>query len=459
MLTDFALISILLLVAQMLRARVAWLGRWLVPTSILAGVLGLVGGPQLLGLLPFSVTQNSQGLPQLQLSQYPGVLIVFVFATLLMGHKPRTAATSGASPAVRSTLLFNVAAELGQFGLAILLGLFVIAPLFPDLPKQFAVMLPAGFAGGYGTAAIFGQPFVATGWEDALSVGFAFATMGMATAVVGGMALINLAARRGWTSIVRVGAVMPAETAAAFVEPPARTPLGEATVNPIALEPLAWHVALLLAVYGMASGIDLAIHRAIPGDYWLPLFAIAMLVGASLQGLLEIVGVGQYVDRTTIRRLGSLCADYLIAFGVASIKLSVVQDYAGPIVLLSVFGFLYSVGVLFLGAHVFRNFWFERSIFTYGWLTGVVGFSVALLRVVDPQMRSQTLEDYGKAYVLIGPIELALYPAIIWACGRDAYLALGIGLTALAGTLFMASRTWCADVPPALAAPLGSSAR
>ena len=70
------------------------------------------------------------------------------------------------------------------------------------------------------------------------------------------------------------------------------------------------------------------------------------------------------------------------------------------------FGIVYSGAVLwFAGRRSFRNFWFERSLFTFGWNTGVVGTGVALLRVVDPRLRSGTLEDYGLAYLFIATLE------------------------------------------------------
>ena len=190
----------------------------------------------------------------------------------------------------------------------------------------------------------------------------------------------------------------------------------------------------------MTLGFDNALHALVPGNYWIPQFAVAMLIGAFLQYVLNRFGIGQFVDRTTMRRLGSLCADLLVVCGVASIKLSVVWQYAGPIAVMAAFGFVYSVAFLMLGYLIFREHWFERSIFTYGWLTGVVGFSVAMLRVVDPRLKSETLEDYGAAYLVIGPVELVLYPTIIWACAYGVALPLSLILTLLAAGLLLAAR-------------------
>ncbi|MGD9632501.1 MAG: sodium/glutamate symporter [Pirellulales bacterium] len=436
---DFSLIAVLIVAAHLLRARLPWASRYLVPTSMIAGVLGLLGGPDLLGFLPFSQLDAESG-GALRISQYPGVLVTFVFATLLLGHRPAHNRTRLANPGVRVSLLYNTAGEFGQWGLAILFGALVLAVVFPGLPENFAVMLPAGFAGGHGTAAIFGPPFQTQGWQEALSVGFAFATLGLMASIFGGMLIINFAVRRGWTQFIGRDADIESDKSPPFLEGEEQFSIGTATVNPVALDPLAWHVALLGLVYGATRLIDYGTHKAMPGEYWIPQFAVAMLLGAALQYLLDCVGLGVYVDRNTMRRLGSMCADALVVCGIASIKLSVVWQYATPMAIMAAFGLVYSVAYLYVGRWIFPKNWFEQSIFTYGWMTGVVGFAVALLRVVDPRLKSDTLEEFGVAYMVLGPLEMILYPTIIWACLAGLYVPLGIVLSLAAGGMLFAAR-------------------
>jgi len=76
---------------------------------------------------------------------------------------------------------------------------------------------------------------------------------------------------------------------------------------------------------------------------------------------------------------------------------------------MSVLGVSFAAFFLFFVAkRVFHNYWFERGIFVFGWSTGVVAMGVTLLRIVDPDFRSKTLEEYGVAYVFISMIELAI---------------------------------------------------
>jgi len=137
------------------------------------------------------------------------------------------------------------------------------------------------------------------------------------------------------------------------------------------------------------------------------------LAGVLIQKVLDGIKLGQYVDKHVMNRIGSWVTDYLVAFGVATIRISVVVKYAIPMTMLFLFGIMICMGFLFLvGRRIFHNFWFERSIFVYGWNTGVVAMGVTLLRVVDPDFKTGTLEDYGLAYVFISFIEIAIVTAL-----------------------------------------------
>ena len=66
------------------------------------------------------------------------------------------------------------------------------------------------------------------------------------------------------------------------------------------------------------------------------------------------------------------------------------------------------------------HYWFEKAIFTWGWYTGTMAMGIALLRVVDPEMRSRCLEEYALAYLFIAPIEISLvtFAPVAFASGH-----------------------------------------
>ena len=69
---DLGIISALMLIGKLIRVKVPGIQRFLIPPSVLAGIMGLILGPEVLGWLPLSGN----------LGTYAGILIAFVFASL-----------------------------------------------------------------------------------------------------------------------------------------------------------------------------------------------------------------------------------------------------------------------------------------------------------------------------------------------------------------------------------------
>ena len=407
MFMDFGIMSVLLVFAHVLRSRVKLLQDIFLPTPIIAGMLGLFAGEQFLDVLPFSKSESGAS----NIVEYPFYLVVLLFATLFLGARKKSPSIKTVVRNVGDTFFYNLASEIGMFGFALLFGLLVLGPLFPALHSGFSLLLPAGFVGGHGTANVVGTVLEAgsEGLQDAMTIGYTFATVGLLAGILGGMLLINIATRCRWTRMVRSAHGLPESVRKGFLAKEEQRSMGQETVSPIAVDPLTWHIALVLVAFAAAFFVRDGIKAVIPGDYSIPLFALSMLAGACLQKALDTAGLGQYVDRRVMDRIGSSVSDYLIAFGVASIKITVVVKFAVPITILSVFGIVFA-GALFwyIGRRIYHNFWFERSIFVYGWNTGVVAIGITLLRVVDPRLKTKTLEDFGLAYVFISVVEIIM---------------------------------------------------
>lgn len=404
-LTDFGIMSMVIIVSQILRSRVKILQYLYMPSSIIAGLICLFGGWQFLDILPFSISETGEQ----NIASYPSFLVVLLFATLFLGKRKKRHSIKSMIEHAGDTLFFNLASLVGQYGFALLFGMVILSPLFPELPKAFSIMLPAGFIGGHGTAAAIGEVFGKHGWAEALSIGYVSATVGVLFGVFGGMLLINIGTRKGWTRIVKSMQSMPQGMKTGFIEESERGSLGKETVSPNALDPITWHFAIVLSTAVIAFYLSDLLQSFFPGAYQIPVFCIALLLGALLQKIFNLLQFGQYVDRHFMHRIGSWVTDYLVAFGIATITLKVVVKFAAPLALLFAFGSLFTISLMwFVGRKIFRNFWFERSLFMYGWNTGTVATSVVLLRIIDPDMRSQIIEDFGLAYILIAFVEILI---------------------------------------------------
>ncbi|MGH7498293.1 MAG: sodium/glutamate symporter [Gemmatimonadales bacterium] len=400
LLIDFGLISGLLVVIQVLRSRSRLLQASQLPTPILAGFVALAGGHYALDVLPFSL--RSDGTPYLEV--YPGYLIAMIFASIALSRHPSTLSNREQLRNVGDTFLYNIMCYVGMYGIALLFSVVILEHMFPALPHGFGVLLPAGWVGGFGTASAFGTVLQQHGFDDALPLGYTSATAGVVFGISGGMALVHLGTKRGWTRLVGRPEVMPESFRTGFVPPAEREPLAQETTNGSAVETITWHLGLI----GAAVGLGYLISIMLPAGHGIPLFALALPAGWFIRWILSLLGVGSSIDPRLMGRIGSSAADYLIAFGVASIALTVVVRYLVPLLLLFVLGVVFTVGMFWLGRRIFRNFWFERSLFAFGWTTGVLAISIALLRVVDPQGRSRTMEDYSVAWFVNSWLELAI---------------------------------------------------
>ena len=184
--------------------------------------------------------------------------------------------------------------------------------------------------------------------------------------------------------------------------------MGRETVSPTSIDTLAFHFALLAAAAVCGYFLSEWSQLLLP-QFRLPVFCLAYLSATAMYRVFRATGVISYVDTRTMGHISGGLTDILVVFGIASIAPAILVAYAVPLALLFAMGIAICCLVLrLLGPRFFSSYWFERSLFTWGWITGVTAMGIALLRVVDPRSKSGALTDFGLAYLFIAPIEIGL---------------------------------------------------
>ena len=425
LLTDLGIISALLLVGKFIRVKVKLIQKLFIPPSLLAGVLGLAFGPNGLGWLPLSGSMGT----------YAAVLIALVFGALPLSSPKFT--VKEVAGRVGPMWVFAQLGMLLQWALAGLFGLFVMKLIWPELNDAFGVMLSTGFYGGHGTAAAIGEAFNGLGWDEAASLGMTTATVGVICAIIGGLICIKWAAKNKQTAFISDFADLPDELRSGLVPEEKRDSMGNATTSSISIEPLTFHLALVLLVAFLGYSMSVGVKQWYP-QLELPVFSCAFIVGLILKKIFDATNVTDYICPQTTQRIGSMATDLLVAFGVASIKLGVVVKYAVPLVVLIIAGALMVFGItFFFGRRLSKTYWFERTIFAWGWWTGTMAMGIALIRIVDPKLSSKAMDDYALAYLPIAPVEILLitFVPIMFMNGMGLWLSLGC--LALSGLLVL----------------------
>jgi glutamate:Na+ symporter, ESS family len=183
-----------LVVAGLLLAVVARLRTTARRRAVYAGTwLLLLGGFYLLGP-PYVARSPFPDRMVAVWAAMPGLLINVVFASLLMGKPLPTLRRiwHQAGPQV----CFGQTVAWGQYVIGILLSMLVLGPWF-GLPPMAGALIEIGFEGGHGTAGGMGEAFAAVGWPEGQDLALGLATIGLVGGVIVGTVLINWAVRRG----------------------------------------------------------------------------------------------------------------------------------------------------------------------------------------------------------------------------------------------------------------------
>ena len=428
---DAGVIFGLLLIGKFCRAKIKAIQSLFIPPSLIAGVLALTFGPNGLGWLPLSSN----------LGTYSAILIAVVFAALPL-----------ASPTLK---VKEIGSKLGpmwaysQFGMFFqwaaigLIGILVLTPLF-GVAEPFGIMCPVGFYGGHGTAAAMATEFGPEFPEEAArSLGMTTATVGVVLGVIFGVMIIKIATRRHQTNYVADFAELPGELRSGLVPEEKRDGLGQATVSSISIDHYAFHLGIVIfAAYCgyLLSDVLLKGTLKISG---VPVFLTAYVVGMIFKVLLDATKASRFVEQRTISSISGTSTDLLVTCGVGAINLKVVTDNWLPLVVLLVIGILVTVFMCFYFARkLYRQDWFEKAIFAWGWWTGTMAIGIALLRIVDPKNESHALDNYAMAFLPCAPIEILLIWSVpvaykggwlLWLC--VGYLVLSLLILLLAKLL------------------------
>ena len=332
--TDLGLISILLLVGKALRVKVKLIQQLFIPPSLIAGLLGLLLGPNGLGWIPLSN----------EIGTYSAILIALVFGAL-----PLSSPNVSMKEIARRVGPIWAYAQIGmllQWAAMGLFGLFVLKIIWPQLNDAFGVMLPTGFYGGHGTAAAIGTAFQDLGWADATSLGMTTATVGIVCAIVGGLFMVKWAARHKQTAFIADFDDLPDELRSGLLPEDKRDSIGEATTSSISIDTLTFHTALIFVVAFLGYLASQGVKQIYP-MLELPVFSCAFIIGLVLKKGFDATSVSRYINIKTTERLSSAFTDVLVACGVASIKMGVVLQYAVPLLTLILVGIVVVFAITF----------------------------------------------------------------------------------------------------------------
>ncbi len=394
----FAFLSMLLLMGVGLRARVRFFQRFLVPSCLIGGVLGLV-------LMHTGVLGVETSTIEAFAYHFFNISFISVGLTWNDNGSERQAnkqmVKGPAWMALMQGLTFPMQAILGGL-MVILLGWFGVQ-LFPT----FGFLVPLGFNEGPGQALSIGKVWEGVGFADAATIGLTFAAVGYFFAFFVGVPLVNRGIRRGRTTFGH--RQLPRDFLTGILNRQAAAEsAGRLTLHSGNAETLAFQAALVGGVYGITFGIIQFLGGFLPADVagmlWGFFFFFGLGVALVVKWAMQRLKIQSLVDAGVQRRITGFSVDFLIVATVAAIELKIVWEYLLPISLIAlVNGIMTTVLVLYFGRRL-SAYSLERTAAIYGVVTGTVSCGLLLLRIVDPDFKTPVAYELAVMNVFSLPV-------------------------------------------------------
>jgi ESS family glutamate:Na+ symporter len=393
------ILAIVLIIARFIKRGSTILQKYFIPSSLVAGIGGLILGPQVLGTINADVTEYW--------SQFPKFLISVVFAGLFLGKyipgKKEIWKQSGPMIAFGNTMAW------GQYVLGIILVLAFLTPVFGTNPLA-ASLIEISFAGGHGTAAGLAPTFDHLGWTEGTDIALGLATLSIITAVVSGILFINLYHRKHNKNLgddhwqqQRQHMIRSGYNLIRFTEKIASHP------KAIAINLLAFSAAIgigWLLLHGLITLEDWVLGSITDKRFfaYVPLFPLAMIGGLIVQLILKKLKRQHFIQRRTAEIISAMALDLLIASAIATVSLNAIGNNLPVFITLGIAGIVWIVfSFLLLAPRIFSSHWFERGITDYGQAMGMTATGLLLNRMADPGNKIKIKESFAYKQLVFEP--------------------------------------------------------
>jgi len=395
----FGVLSILLIIGLILRAKIKIFQRFFIPACITAGILGLL----LKELGVFTLSED-----QLKLFAYHLFNITFISLGLTArSDAPRSKEEKrkGFRGVLSMGLLISSVAAIqfliGGFSV-LLLNLFGFN-LFPT----FGFLVPMGFEEGPGQALSIGQTWEGFGFANASTIGLSFAMFGFLVAIFVGVPLAGWMIHKGYTSQKSVEVSTDFRTGICGKDMDKES-AGTLTTHSSAIDSLTVHASLIGVIYLITYGFVTALETILPSDigemFWGFFFIWGLLFAFILRNIIEKMGAGHVLDDRLQSRITGWGVDMLIVTSILAISMAIVWEYFIPLMFMVILTASITLfWVFYIGKRIWQEHTHERIAGIFGMETGTVATGLVLIRILDPSFKTPAATDLAISSIVALP--------------------------------------------------------
>ena len=423
------LLAVMLGAGIVIKLNVKFLQKHLIPTSMVAGFLGLA--VNVIGEYVFHIEVFDRNF----LSQviYHLMGIGFISMALKERKKKQNKGILNTGFAIINTYAWQAIIGLG-------VTLLLANTLFPDLFPISGLLLPLSFAQGPGQANNIGMTWQEYGFTDGGNVGLTLATFGFLWAFFGGIPLLNYLTKKRKNKKNEFDA---REVEVATIESGTQVEHTSTVPKSIYVDDFTVQIVLVGVVYAATYGLLVLLDylvaplgsfgKTLTDLFWGFNFLFGTLLALLTKQILKrlqkknVISVN-YADNYLLQKISAGSFDIMIAAGIAAISISVLYDYLVPILIITTVGGLFT---MFYTVFMAKRIYDEDELIPniaclYGMWTGTITTGIALLREVDPEAKSSAAENAvlgsGVAAAFALPIMMILHVAIQGVVQQQSWL-------------------------------------
>ena len=383
-----------LLGANIIKKSIKPLQASLIPTSVLGGLLLLVISAVYNSItdkeLFNAVIFGGDGTMTLEMLTYHCLALGFIASTLKTSEGK---ITKKRSVEILNTGITTVSTYLLQavvgFGITLVIVAFFVKDFFPAA----GVLLPFGYGQGTGQALNYGNIYETDfGFVGGKSFGLTIAAMGFLSASIGGVVHLNILKKKGRFKGVDWEKLRNSEPIESENEIPMQESIDKMTIQ----------IALIIVAYMVTFAIMSLLGNLLPGMRSL-IFGFNFLLGVLSATLIKgILGLfkktrmikKEYTNNFLLTRASNFFFDIMVVSGIAAIRLSVLEQYWGIMLILGVVGLVITYYYNLLVARtLFADYPEEQFLMMYGMLTGTASTGIILLRELDGEFKTPAADN------------------------------------------------------------------
>jgi ESS family glutamate:Na+ symporter len=306
-----------------------------------------------------------------------------------------------------------------------------------NMPAEYGALIQFAFCQGPGQSAAFGAQIEAAGaMPGAGQVAITYSVIGFLFAFLVGVPMAKIGLKKGLASHPEK---LSTSVLKGIYPPEQQTETcGKITTYNGNIDVLAFHMALV----GLTFIITLYVQKLI---LMIPVsvvqtmgsmtFFVGLFVAYVVKWALGQLNLKQYHDDILQARITGCTTDFLIVGAFMAVQMAVIGKWLVPIILMCVVVGIFTLAVaLFFGPRLGGTCDFERTLGLWGCLTGTCPSGVALIRIVDPNLRTTASTEMGAMNAAMIPGTLII-PFIIEALighmqflPTVALMCLGLGI-------------------------------